>query len=113
MENNFETTICPACSVIARFGDKWLLRILVLLDREGVLRFNELQKKIPGISQKVLTSTLQTLENYKLIHRKVYPEVPPRVEYRLTGLGKSLMQPLQTLVEWALEHADELNGTGE
>ncbi|MCC8143573.1 MAG: helix-turn-helix transcriptional regulator [Tannerellaceae bacterium] len=109
MENNFETTICPSCGIIARFGDKWSLRILVLLDREEVLRFNELQKQTPGISQKVLASTLQTLETNKLIHRKVYPEVPPRVEYRLTGLGKSLMEPLQVLVEWALEHADEIN----
>lgn len=103
-----EGNLCPACGIIDRFGDKWSLRVLVLLNENGVMRFNELLKNTPLISQKVLTSTLKTLEAHNLINRKVYPEVPPRVEYRLTSLGESLMKPLYALIEWTLEHADEI-----
>jgi DNA-binding HxlR family transcriptional regulator len=104
VENNFEATICPACGIIDRFGDKWSLRILVLLNENGVMRFNELLKNTPKISQKMLTTTLRTLESYNLVNRKMYAEIPPRVEYSLTELGKSLMKPLYGLIEWTLEN---------
>lgn len=107
-ENILEDRICPACGIIDRFGDKWSLRVLVLLNERGVMRFNELLKSTPGISQKMLTTTLRTLESHKLINRKMYPEIPPRVEYTLTPLGQSLMKPLYTLIEWTLEHSDEI-----
>lgn len=100
--------ICPACGIIDRFGDKWSLRILVLLNENGLMRFNELLKSTPAISQKMLTATLRTLESHKLVSRQIYPEIPPRVEYSLTALGQSLMKPLYTLIEWTLEHADEI-----
>ncbi|MCC8147260.1 MAG: helix-turn-helix transcriptional regulator [Bacteroidales bacterium] len=107
-ENNFREYVCPACGIIDRFGDKWSLRILVLLNENGVLRFNELLKNTQGISQKMLTTTLRTLESHKLVNRKMYAEIPPRVEYSLTELGKSLMKPLYGLIEWTLEHSEEI-----
>ena len=107
-EINFQDRVCPACSIIDRFGDKWSLRVLVLLNQNGIMRFNELLKATPGISQKMLTTTLRTLESHKFITRKMYPEIPPRVEYNLTPLGRSLMQPLYGLIEWTLEHVDEI-----
>lgn len=107
-ENNFRETICPACGIIDRFGDKWSLRVLVLLNENGTMRFNELLKATPGISQKMLTTTLRTLESHKLVNRKMYAEIPPRVEYNLTTLGQSLMKPLYNLIEWTLEHVNEI-----
>lgn len=107
-ENNFEETVCPACGIIDRFGDKWSLRVLILLNENGVMRFNEILKNTPKISQKVLTTTLRTLEFHKLINRKMYAEIPPRVEYTLTSLGQSLMEPLYHLIHWTLEHLDEI-----
>lgn len=107
-ENNFREAICPACGIIDRFGDKWSLRVLVLLNENGIMRFNELLKATPGISQKMLTTTLRTLELHKLVNRKMYAEIPPRVEYNLTTLGQSLMKPLYNLIEWTLEHVDEI-----
>jgi DNA-binding HxlR family transcriptional regulator len=108
-ENNFREAICPACGIIDRFGDKWSLRILVLLNENGTMRFNELLKATSGISQKMLTTTLRTLEFHKLVNRKMYAEIPPRVEYNLTPLGKSLMKPLYNLIDWTLEHVDEIS----
>lgn len=107
-ENNFRDTVCPACGIIDRFGDKWSLRVLVLLNENGTMRFNELLKNTPKISQKMLTTTLRTLESYKLVNRKMYPEIPPRVEYSLTTFGQSLMKPLYALIAWTLEHSDEI-----
>ena len=107
-KNNFIDDICPACGIIDRFGDKWSLRILVLLNENGTMRFNALLKATPAISQKMLTTTLRTLESHKLINRKMYTEIPPRVEYTLTPLGKSLMKPLYILIEWTLDNANEI-----
>jgi len=109
-ENNFREVVCPACGIIDRFGDKWSLRVLILLNEKGIMRFNELLKRTPSISQKVLTTTLRTLEAHKLIERHIYAEIPPRVEYNLTALGKSLMKPLYELIDWALDHVDEIKG---
>ena len=108
MENNFETAVCPACSIIDRFGDKWSLRILVLLHTNGTMRFNEIFKSTPNISKRMLSVALKSLEADKLVSRKVYPEIPPRVEYSLTSLGKSLIPPLEELIKWAISNADEI-----
>lgn len=107
-EINFQERVCPACSIIDRFGDKWSLRVLVLLNQNGIMRFNEILKATPGISQKMLTTTLRTLESHKLVNRKMYSEIPPRVEYKLTTLGTDLMKPLYVLIEWTLEHLEEI-----
>ena len=95
---------CPIRNVIARFGNKWALLILLILNEEGCMRFNQLRKYIPDISSKVLSSTLQVLEADGLVRRTVYPEVPPRVEYALTEMGQSLMPIIHELTQWALRN---------
>ena len=92
---------CPIRNVIARFGNKWALLILLILNEEGCMRFNQLRKYIPDISSKVLSSTLQVLEADGLVRRTLYPEVPPRVEYELTEMGFSLMPIIEDLTQWA------------
>lgn len=108
MGNNFEEAVCPACGIIDRFGDKWSLRILVLLYNNGVMRFNEIFKSTPNISQRMLSVALKSLEADKLVNRKVYPEIPPRVEYKLTPLGESLIPALEGVIKWAITNADEI-----
>ena len=93
--------ICPIRNVVARFGDKWSLLVLLVINSEGVVRFNELGRIIPDISTRVLSSTLRTLEADGLIDRKVYAQVPPKVEYSLTDTGKSLIPLIRQLTEWA------------
>ncbi len=90
---------CPVATTVALIGSKWkLLIIRNLLQRPW--RFNELRKDLDGISQKVLTDSLRSMEEDGLITRTVYPEVPPRVEYALSGLGKSLKPILDSMVAW-------------
>ena len=90
---------CPVATTVALIGSKWkLLIIRNLLERPW--RFNELKKDLEGISQKVLTDSLRSMENDGLITRTVFPEVPPRVEYALSDLGKSLKPILDSMVEW-------------
>lgn len=93
--------MCPVRNVIARFGNKWALLTLLIIGEQKVVRFNELSRLIPDVSSRVLSSTLRTLEADGLVDRKVYAEVPPKVEYRLTEVGKSLLPLIQQLTEWA------------
>ena len=94
-----ELTECPVATSVALIGSKWkLLIIRNLLQRPW--RFNELRKDLDGISQKVLTDSLRSMEEDGLITRTVYPEVPPRVEYALSDLGKSLKPILDSMVAW-------------
>jgi DNA-binding HxlR family transcriptional regulator len=93
--------------VIALLADKWTIPVIHALAR-GTRRTNELKRQLPGISQKMLTQTLRALETHGLIERKVYAEVPPRVDYRLTALGVSLNEPLQHLCSWAERHGGDL-----
>src|SRR5512135_2893179 len=95
---------CPAArEVLNRVGDKWSVQIIALLG-DGAMRFSELRRGIDGISQRMLTLTLRNLERDGLITRTVFPEIPPRVEYELTKLGQTLLEPIQGLAEWAAEH---------
>ena len=96
--------ICPVRNVVARFGNKWALLVILVLNENGSTRFNQLCKLIPDISTKVLSGTLQTLEADDLISRTVFPEVPIRVEYKLTETGESLVPIIQQLTDWAVEH---------
>ena len=107
---NAEYLACPIRQVISRFGDKWSLLVLFLLNRSdtGVLRFNEMRRFMTDCSQKMLSQTLKNLEQSHLVHREVFPEVPPRVEYSLTETGRSLMPVLSALIEWGKEHFDEV-----
>ena len=97
---------CPIRNILARISDKWSLLVIYTLDRVGqnAVRFKELQRAIPDISQKMLTVTLRTLEEDGYVTRTVYPEVPPRVEYALTARAHSLLPHINALIAWALEN---------
>lgn len=99
------------CGIIrdtfALLGDKWSLLIVRIL-AEGTFRFSELHRIVVGISQRMLTLTLRNLERDGLVRRTIYPEVPPRVEYELTPLGRTLIEPVSALSAWALAHSDEI-----
>ena len=99
---------CPIRNVISRITDKWSLLVLYTLEQQEMLRFKELWRQIPDISQKMLTSTLRHLENDGLVSREVFAEVPPRVEYGLSERGKSLMPHLDALISWGLEHQNSI-----
>ncbi len=89
---------------MARFGDKWSLLVLLVINEAGIVRFNELGRMIPDISTRVLSTTLKTLEADGLIDRKVYAQVPPKVEYTLTDTGRSLIPLIMQLTEWAQQN---------
>ncbi len=96
---------CSAMSdVLNRIGDKWSVMVVGMLSRNGTLRFNELKRMINGVSQRMLTLTLRNLERDGLVSRTIYPEVPPRVEYSLTELGKTLQGPIGALWDWSAEN---------
>lgn len=96
--------MCPIRNVIARFGNKWGFLVLLVISEYGTIRFSELSRAIPDISTRVLSSTLRTLEADDLISRKVYPEIPPRVEYSLTQIGTELVPIVQELTAWATKN---------
>lgn len=93
--------ICPVRNVVARFGNKWSLLVLLTIDEAEVVRFNELGRMIPDISTRMLAETLKTLEADGLVNRKIYAEVPPKVEYSMTDTGKSLIPIIHQLTQWA------------
>ncbi len=99
---------CPIRNVLARVGDKWSLLVLYTLQHKGTLRFKQLQREIPDISQKSLTLTLRTLEEDGFISRKVYAEVPPRVEYALTERSLSFLPLVNNLIAWAKDNMEEI-----
>ncbi len=100
---------CHAREILARVGDKWSVYVIHVLNDAGTLRFNELRSRVTGISQRMLTVTLRGMERDGLVTRTVYPEVPPRVEYRLTELGSTLRQLVRGLVEWSGAHLREVD----
>ena len=93
--------------VLDRIGDKWTVLVISTLDGDP-LRYSDLQASIPGISQRMLTVTLKALERDGLITRTAYPEIPPRVEYELTALGRSLLDAVTSLVGWAASHHEDV-----
>lgn len=101
---------CPIRNILARISGKWSLLVIFTLDKTGrePMRFKELQREIPDISQKMLTATLRILEEDGYVMRTVYPEVPPRVEYALTSRALSLLPHINALVGWALENKDAI-----
>lgn len=107
----FET--CPVRNVLDRIGDKWSILIISILGEYGTMRFNQINHMIGDISQKMLTVTLKTLEADGLLSRKVYPEVPPRVEYTLTELGQSLLPSIAMITQWAVEHMPTIMASRE
>ena len=100
---------CPVRNVLSRIGDRWsLLVLLALHDKAGTMRFSDLCRAIPDVSQKMLTSTLRKLEADDLLSRTIYPEIPPRVEYKLTKRGKTRIPLLNQLVDWSLDNMDAI-----
>ena len=110
MEENstrkFSSVVCPIRHVLDRFGDKWSILVVELLSHKGRLRFSEIGQHIGDISQKMLTVTLRSLESDGLILREIFPEIPPRVEYELTDLGRSLVPHIVSLTSWGQEHLE-------
>ncbi|MET8468446.1 helix-turn-helix domain-containing protein [Streptomyces sp. NPDC006422] len=93
--------------IVERAGDKWSVLVIGTLEG-GPLRYTDLQRSIPGISPRMLTHTLRQLHRDGLVTRTSYPEVPPRVEYALTGLGATLIDAVTALIDWAGSHHDEI-----
>lgn len=94
---------CPIATTLDVIGGKWKVHILCIL-ADGKMRTNEIKREIPNITQKVLTQQLRQLESDGIIHRTVYQEVPPKVEYTISEYGKSLMQIMDELFEWGKDH---------
>ncbi|WP_295732469.1 helix-turn-helix domain-containing protein [uncultured Muribaculum sp.] len=103
------TASCPVRNVISRFSGKWAMLILCVLAENEATRFNAIGKAIPDISPKVLSETLKNLESCGLIARRIYAEVPPKVEYSLSPVGHSLMPHVNALVGWAMEHFGDIS----
>jgi len=102
----------PVCQTISallqRIGDKWTVLVVNTL-AEGSKRFNELRREIPSVSQRMLTLTLRNLERDGLVSRAVTPSIPPRVDYALTPLGRSLHEPVNALAQWALDNVEAIH----
>ena len=102
----------PVCrtisTLLSRIGDKWTVLVVQTLG-EGSKRFNELRREIPSVSQRMLTLTLRNLERDGLVSRTVTPSIPPRVDYELTSLGRSLQKPITALADWALDNVEAIH----
>ena len=103
------TDSCKRVSeILGRVGDKWSVQVVMTLS-DGSRRFSEIRRAIPGVSQRMLTLTLRGLERDGLVSRKVTPTIPPRVDYELTALGKSLQTPVIALGQWAYENLSHIH----
>ncbi|MEU3017734.1 MULTISPECIES: helix-turn-helix domain-containing protein [unclassified Nocardiopsis] len=103
---------CPVREVLDRVGDKWSVLVIVLLGRR-THRYGELHRAVEGISQRMLTLTLRALVRDGLVERTAHPTVPPRVDYSLTALGHTLLEPLTALDRWAQEHRQDVRAARE
>ena len=103
-----QTDRCPVRNIISRFSGKWAMLVLCVLDANEATRFSEIGHALPDISPKVLTDTLRNLESDGLVTRHQYAQIPPRVDYSLTPLGRSLMPHLYALITWGAEHLNDI-----
>jgi DNA-binding HxlR family transcriptional regulator len=103
---------CPARRILDRIGDRWTVLVVGIL-ADGEARFSELDRRIEGVSKKMLTQTLRGLERDGLVRRTVYPEVPVRVVYALTDAGRTLCEPLRALQEWSIAHLGDVASSQE
>lgn len=108
IEKYLDKENCPIRCILSRIGDKWSVLIINLLGEAGKMRFNEVGKALGDISQKMLTTTLRSLEADGLVSRHLFAEIPPRVEYELTDLGRSLLPHLMSLSGWASQNMEEV-----
>ncbi|MBD2512449.1 helix-turn-helix domain-containing protein [Nostoc sp. ATCC 53789] len=106
-ENNLRLT-CEVETTLKVIGGRWKVLIIREL-MTGVKRFGELQRALPGVTQKMLTQQLREMEQDGIIHREVYPQIPPKVEYSLTHLGETLQPILYAMHEWAVQHSNRTN----
>ncbi|SFB15568.1 transcriptional regulator, HxlR family [Amycolatopsis marina] len=106
---NAFTASCPSRRLLDTIGDKWVSLVIVALGLEGRMRYSELSARIAGVSQKMLTQTLRGLERDGLLTRTVTPSVPVRVDYELTPLGRSLLDTIRHLKDWAEAHMSEVD----
>jgi DNA-binding HxlR family transcriptional regulator len=100
---------CRAREMLVRVADKWSMYVIHVLADAGPLRFNEIRRRVDGVSQRMLTVTLRGLERDGLVRRAMYPEVPPRVEYALTPLGGTLRDIVRELIDWSGRHLAEVD----
>ena len=100
---------CRSREILALVADKWSLLVIYTLGTQGTLRFSEVRRRVPAISQRMLTVTLRNLERDGLLTRAIFPEVPPRVEYTLTPLGATLLEIVTPLIVWADAHVPEID----
>ena len=112
-DNEEKYSRCPVRHVLSLFSDKWSLLVLCHLYIRGTMRFGELASAMTDISERMLTVLLKNLESHHLIERRCYRELPPRVEYSLTELGKDAMPHIEALFNWAKDHFDDINDTPE
>ncbi|WP_218973187.1 helix-turn-helix domain-containing protein [Labilibaculum manganireducens] len=113
-KSEWDITNCPVRTVLDRFGDKWSILVLLVLGEKQKLRFNEINKEVGSdISQKMLTVTLRKLEADGFIFRTIYPEIPPKVEYEITDLGKSLVPHVDNLTKWAVSNMPAIKRSRE
>lgn len=99
---------CPVEATLEVIGGKWKVVILFHLFHDGTHRFAEMRRKIPGVSERMLTQQLRELEEDGIVHREVYPEVPPKVEYSLTNYGKTLRPIAKVMCEWGQKHMQRI-----
>ena len=99
---------CPVKDVLHNLSDKWSMLAMMVLGQEKTLRFNELKTVIAGISQKMLTVTLKNLERYGMVERKMYPQIPPKVEYSITPMGEEYLQHLTVMLTWAYKNLSHI-----
>lgn len=107
IEKELGLNLCPIRTVLAQIGDKWSLLVILTL-RDGGRRFSELQRAIPDVSQRMLTQTLRKLERDGLVSREVTPTIPPRVDYAITALGRSLFDPIGAMAKWAVDKQPQI-----
>lgn len=101
-----DADLLPARDVLSRIADRWTIKVMRALQDRGVLRYTELEleDEVPGVSRKMLTQTLRAIERDGIIHREVFPGLPPHVEYSLTVLGRSALGPIDVLCAWSQDH---------
>lgn len=100
MRKKFDYSYCSASPILEWLGDKWALVVLMKINEQGVARFSELKRLIPPISEKMLSTALHSLEVDGLVYRKVYQEIPPRVEYYISDFGKTLIPYIENIIQW-------------
>lgn len=108
MRKKLDYEYCTASPVLEWLGDKWALVVLLKLHENGITRFNELYKTIPSISEKMLSSVLRSLVTDGLVDRKIYPSVPPRVEYYVSEFGETLIPNLECLIQWGQKNFETI-----